>query len=528
VRARADYRRLERGLTDRLRALPQYAPIAARALDAERLLAEGRYDDSRGPGAGTEFTQAKAQLETLLVLQESTEERRQRLTQDETTVATQETRITALEQERVEAQTRLEKFQSLLTRAESERSSLEAAKQALADEVSALQGRLEQAKTDLQTAATEKKDLSRTGDQLRQDLTQKQARIQELEARIQKTDAELAAARTSESKAVERSRQVDLELAAARQEIGTLRTQLTAAGSEPRSGGASAAAAAGGTAAAEAGATDLAQPARGRSHVNSIGMRLLGVDAGTFEMGSPSNESGRDSDEQRHSVRLTQAFWMAETEVTQGQWLAVMQAEPRGGFHSANKGAEVAANTLSWTEAMDFCRRLTEQEQRAGRLPQGFAYTLPTEAQWEYACRAGTRTPFSFGGDERQLGQYAVYSGSRDGLYAHRVKSRKPNPWGFYDMHGNVWEWCLDSWGGGDDTYRDGITDPLAQGGPQRVGRGGSWNNSPAGCRSADRNASDPSGACANLGFRPVLAPRSGGRPSSARRQLDEGKGSGR
>jgi formylglycine-generating enzyme required for sulfatase activity len=90
-------------------------------------------------------------------------------------------------------------------------------------------------------------------------------------------------------------------------------------------------------------------------------------------------------------------------------------------------------------------------------------------------------------------------------------------------MHGNVWEWCLDSWGGGDDTYRDGITDPLAQGGPQRVGRGGSWNNSPAGCRSADRNASDPSGACANLGFRPVLAPRSGGRPSSARRQLDEG-----
>jgi formylglycine-generating enzyme required for sulfatase activity len=338
----------------------------------------------------------------------------------------------------------------------------------------------------------------------------------------------LITARKSELKAVARSKQLDSERAAARPEIDPLRTQPTAAGSEPGSGGASSPPAAGGTVLADVGASGLSHPARGRSHVNSIGMRLLGVDAGTFEMGSPSNESGRDSDEQRHSVRLTQAFWMAETEVTQGQWLAVMQAEPRGGFHSANKGAEVAANTLSWTEAMDFCRRLTEQEQRAGRLPQGFAYTLPTEAQWEYACRAGTRTPFSFGGDERQLGQYAVYSGSRDGLYAHRVKSRKPNPWGFYDMHGNVWEWCLDSWGGGDDTYRDGITDPLAQGGPQRVGRGGSWNNSPAGCRSADRNASDPSGACANLGFRPVLAPRSGGRPSSARRQLDEGKGSGR
>jgi hypothetical protein len=228
-------------------------------------------------------------------------------------------------------------------------------------------------------------------------------------------------------------------------------------------------------------------------------------------MGSPSNEDGRYSDEQRHSVRLTQAFWMAETEVTQGQWLAVMQAEPRGGFHSANKGAEVAANTLSWTEAMDFCRRLTEQEQRAGRLPQGFAYTLPTEAQWEYACRAGTRTPFSFDGDQRLLGQYAVYEGSRDGEYAHRGKSRKPNPWGFYDMHGNVWEWCLDSWGGGEDTYLDGITDPLAQGGPRRVNRGGGWAGSPAFCRSASRYASDPSGAYDRLGFRPVLALGSSG-----------------
>jgi formylglycine-generating enzyme required for sulfatase activity len=328
----------------------------------------------------------------------------------------------------------------------------------------------------------------------------------------------LITARTSELRAVERNMQLDLELAAARQEIGTLLAQLTAAGSEPRDSGASAPATARGTAFTEVGAAELAQPSRGRSHVNSIGMRLLGVDAGTFEMGSPSNQSGRDSAEQRHSVTLTQAFWMADTEVTQGQWLAVMEAEPGMGFHPANKGAEVAAVCMTWTEAMDFCRRLTERERQAGLLPEAFEYTLPTEAQWEYVCRAGTRTAYSFGDDVSRLGQYAVYEGSRDGHYAHRVKSRKPNPWDFYDMHGNVWEWCRDevdvNWELGlvdSNTYRDDIQDPLSLGGPQRVGRGGSWGLSPAYCRSASRGARDPSFASGYLGFRPVLAPRSGG-----------------
>jgi formylglycine-generating enzyme required for sulfatase activity len=323
----------------------------------------------------------------------------------------------------------------------------------------------------------------------------------------------LITARKSELKAVARSKQLDSERAAARPEIDPLRTQPTAAGSEPGSGGASSPPAAGGTVLADVGASGLSHPARGRSHVNSIGMRLLGVDAGTFEMGSPSNESGRRSDEQRHRVTLTQAFWMAETKVTQGQWLAVMKAQPRWLFQSTNWGAEVAADNMNWTEAMDFCRRLTERERQAGSLPEAFEYTLPTEAQWEYVCRAGTQTAYSFGDDASRLGQYAVYEGSRDGPHAHRVKSRKANPWGFYDMHGNLWEWCRDEVGIDSDfalldsnTYRDDIQDPLSLGGPQRVNRGGSWGNSPAYCRSAGRDASDPSGAGPDLGFRPVLA----------------------
>ena len=508
ARARSDYRRLDRGLTDRLRALPQYGPIAARALDAERLFGEGRYDDSRGPGAGTEFAQAKAQLETLLIQQETQDERRQRLTQDETTIATLETRIQALEQERSETQTRLEQFQSLLTRAESERTALELDKQALQVARDAASTKISELESELSTTKQARSALETVSAGMRSDLSARDKRIQEL-------DAELATARSEQSKAQERSKRLDSDLASARKEVESLRRQLVEAGSRPAPSVASSRAESSPSAGSEGAAAALAQPGRGRSHVNSIGMKLLGVDAGTFQMGSPERESGRYGDEKLHGVTLSRPFWMAETEVTQGQWTAVMGAAPRGGFDRDNLGAEVAANTLDWNEAMDFCRRLTDRERQEGLLPEGFEYTLPTEAQWEYACRAGTRTAYSFGDDASKLGQYAVHDGSRDGAYAHRVKSRKPNPWGFYDMHGNVWEWCLDAATGVGavvtDTYREGIRDPLAQGGPQRVFRGGSWDYSPAGCRSALRNAVEPSGADAHLGFRPVLAPRSGG-----------------
>src|SRR5262249_4942450 len=152
--------------------------------------------------------------------------------------------------------------------------------------------------------------------------------------------------------------------------------------------------------------------------------------------------------------------------------------EPWRGHRFVIEGDDVAASSITWNAAVEFCRKLTQREREAGRLPPGYVYCLPTEAERELACRAGSKTPYSSGDYAVDLMQYAVFWGSRSGLYAHRVQQRKPNAWGLYDMHGNVWEWCADEV---DDsqvhssTYRDGIDDPCAKGGPKRVVRGGSY-----------------------------------------------------
>jgi len=195
------------------------------------------------------------------------------------------------------------------------------------------------------------------------------------------------------------------------------------------------------------------------------------------------------------SVTLTRSFHLGRTEVTQGQWKAVMGTTPWKGKEFVKEGDDYAATYVSWEDAVEFCRKLSAKE--------GVEYRLPTEAEWEYACRAGTTTAWSFGDDESQLGEYAwyetnaVYVGE---IYAHIVGQKKPNPWGLYDMHGNVDEWCQD-WVG---EYPSGdVTDPM--GPPQgegRVLRGGSFNFYATSLRSANRPNYHPAYRSFLNGFR--------------------------
>jgi formylglycine-generating enzyme required for sulfatase activity len=177
-------------------------------------------------------------------------------------------------------------------------------------------------------------------------------------------------------------------------------------------------------------------------------------------------------------VFLTQGYWLGKYkyEVTQSEWKRVTKTKPWTGQKFAKEGDDFPTTYVSWDDAMAFCLKLMEQEHEAGRLPADWEYTLPTEAQWERACRARTETRFSFGDDEAKLGGYAW---SRENAwdageeYAHRVGQKKPNPWGLHDMHGNAWEWCRDWY----QPKLPGGRDPeMATKGSDRVLRGGSWS----------------------------------------------------
>ena len=197
---------------------------------------------------------------------------------------------------------------------------------------------------------------------------------------------------------------------------------------------------------------------------------------------------------------------MSKYEVTQAQYKEVMGTNPSHFKGDLNRPVE----KVRWAEAVAYCAKLTVQERAAGRLPVGYEYRLPTEAEWEYACRAGTTTAFSFGNDESQLGEYAWYD-ANSGRTSHPVGQKKPNGWGLYDMLGNVVEWCQDKrLTASHGNYPGGsVTDP--QGPPtgsRRLVRGGGWQVEAWYCRSADRGLSLVPGVRHGVvGFRPVLAP---------------------
>ena len=232
---------------------------------------------------------------------------------------------------------------------------------------------------------------------------------------------------------------------------------------------------------------------------------MVWIPPGTFTMGSPDDEVNRYSDEGPQTrVTISKGFWMGKYELTQGQYQELMDNNPSRFTGDLNRPVE----QVSWNDALAYCNQLTEQQRQDGWLPEGYVYRLPTEAEWEYACRAGTTTRFTYGDapDHSLLGPYAWYVDNNSDHKTHPVGQKKPNPWGLYDMHGNVWEWCLDWWS--DNLPGGSETDPMGpDSGSYRVRRGGNWNNSAGSCRSANRDYRRPVISNQIHGFRPVLAP---------------------
>jgi formylglycine-generating enzyme required for sulfatase activity len=221
-------------------------------------------------------------------------------------------------------------------------------------------------------------------------------------------------------------------------------------------------------------------------------MEFTLIPAGEFEMGSPSNEANRDDDEGPvHQVTIKNAYYMGSYEVTQAQWRAVMGSNPS--YFTGNDNLPV--EKVSWDDVQEFVKKLNAKEGTD-------KYRLPSEAEWEYACRAGTTTRYSFGDSESNLGEYAWYDDNSGGE-THPVGQKKPNPWGLYDMHGNVWEWVQDTWHSDyDGAPSDGSA--WAGSGAYRVYRGGSWNDLARYCRAAYRYFNVQGYRSSYLGFRLV------------------------
>lgn len=230
---------------------------------------------------------------------------------------------------------------------------------------------------------------------------------------------------------------------------------------------------------------------------------MVRIPSGTFVMGSPLTELDRDLDEDPLTiVQFTYGFWMGKYEVTQREFENLMGTNPSWFRGDPDRPVE----QVTWKEAMAYCARLTDSERAAGRLPLDYAYRLPTEAEFEYAARAGASTRFSFGDDPdySMLGEYAWYMVNSNGR-SHAVGQKKPNAYGLHDIYGNVWEWCFDwysSHPGGTVKNPMGPSDGTA-----RVFRGGGWDYKAAACRSAFRNYVVPVRRLDYLGFRVVLAP---------------------
>ena len=217
---------------------------------------------------------------------------------------------------------------------------------------------------------------------------------------------------------------------------------------------------------------------------------------GTFSMGSPADAVGSERNEQQFEVSLSKGFWMQQTELTQTQYESLMGVNP-----SHFRGEANPVESVNFSDASEFCRRLSElpPEKNSGNL-----YRLPTEAEWEYACRAGSTSSFCFGDDEAMLEEYAWFN-KNSARTTHPVGGKKPNAWGLHDLHGNVGEWCSDRYAAYPSDPR---TDPLgAETGDQILVRGGGWFFVPQNARSAHRDAYPKGARYVGLGFRLVAEP---------------------
>lgn len=236
---------------------------------------------------------------------------------------------------------------------------------------------------------------------------------------------------------------------------------------------------------------------------NNATIKLVLIHAGTFMMGSPTDEKGRsDNESPQHQVRISKPFYMAVTPLTQKQWKAVMVQFPTASGKFVQMNDDNAMAMISWADANDFCRRLSAKTKQTVKLP--------TEAQWEYACRAGSQTRYYFGDDPdlSALPDHAWFDKNIAGQqYPHRVAQKKPNAWGLYDMHGNVNQWCSDYLGA--YPVRP-VTDPTGPAtGSMRVFRGGSFMTDARLCRDAARNRNNPTRRIIDNGLRIIVVPRS-------------------
>jgi formylglycine-generating enzyme required for sulfatase activity len=232
-------------------------------------------------------------------------------------------------------------------------------------------------------------------------------------------------------------------------------------------------------------AVPVRQPPTGKTWRNSLGMDFVRIPAGKFMMGS---DTGGPLEKPVHEVHISKPFYLGKYEVTQKEWQAVMGTNPS----SFKEDANLPVESVSWKDVQTFIQKLNVKEGDT-------RYRLPTEAEWEYAARAGTTTVYSFGSDERQLDEYAWYYANASNK-THPVGGKKPNAWGLYDMHGNVWEWVQDWYG----LYAaNSVTDPQGPpSGSSRMCRGGSWDYDAKCCRSADRRSGSLGIGYGHVGFR--------------------------
>jgi formylglycine-generating enzyme required for sulfatase activity len=247
-----------------------------------------------------------------------------------------------------------------------------------------------------------------------------------------------------------------------------------------------------------------------------LGVKLCWCPPGSFRMGSPATEVGRRDDETQVDVTLSRGFWMGKYEVTQGEWRRLV-----GELHGTQlvgKGDDFPVYWVSYLDAEEFCRVLTGRARASGEISNEWEFRLPTEAQWEYACRAGTTTAFSFG-DALTLEQ-ANFGRWKKGMDESPTPSAEPvgrypaNAWGLHDMHGNEFEWCRDWYyrrlpGGVDPDLSDMKGDVNRDGTYSRCRRGGAWTDEPWACRSAFRLRFEPERSANHIGFRVALVRKS-------------------
>ncbi len=246
-------------------------------------------------------------------------------------------------------------------------------------------------------------------------------------------------------------------------------------------------------------ATHLGFP---RIWTNSVGMKMVAIPPGSFEMGSPRDEFEREDDEGPVHVSLSQPFFLGQYVVTQQQWHEIMGTSPWENHSNVRNGAAYPAVNIDWFGATVFCQKLLMRDQAQGLDHKGWKYTLPTEAQWEFACRAGTQSAYSFGDDANVIDEFAwFYENAYEAgkAYAHPVGQKRPNAFSLYDMHGNIWEWCKDWY---DKNLLSGTDPEATEKSTARVYRGGSWQHSARSSRSAYRGGFSPDLQEPFLGFR--------------------------